>query len=143
MKGVAFAIVGAADIWLGDVRAAEQMPRSVKEGVYTSAQADGGKALYKEKCASCHGAMTSATPDMAPLLNDYSFQTAWRDRSVGEFFTRIRNDMPQDKPRTLSAQQTVEIIAYILQANQLPAGDAPLAEDVEQLKQIRLDAGEP
>ncbi len=47
-----------------------QAAHTVKDGVYTTAQADAGKTAYTEKCASCHGTMTSATPDMAPLLND-------------------------------------------------------------------------
>jgi hypothetical protein len=87
--------------------------------------------------------MASFTPDMAPLLNDHVFRTTWNERSVGEFFDRIRDTMPQNEPGTLSAQQTVEIIAYILSANNLPSGEVALAQDVETLKQIKLDAGQP
>jgi mono/diheme cytochrome c family protein len=125
------------------VRAGQAAHRSVKDGVYTTAQAGQGKPLYDEKCASCHGSMASVTPDMAPLLNDHVFRTTWNDRSVGELFDRIRDTMPQNEPATLSPQQTVEIIAYILSANNLPAGEEALAQDVETLKQIKLDAGQP
>lgn len=118
----------------------QAMPRSVKEGVYTTDQANAGKTVYTEQCASCHGTMTSTTPDMAPLLNDWVFQEAWKNKSVGELFERIRTTMPQNKENTLSPQRTAEIVAYILSANQLPAGSAALAEDVEALKQIQLDA---
>jgi mono/diheme cytochrome c family protein len=118
-------------------------PRSAKDGVYTAAQANRGKAVYDEQCVECHGAMTSVTPDLAPLLGDYVFQAAWRNRSLTQLFDRIRDTMPQDKPRTLSPQQTIELIAYILSANGLPAGEIPLAHDVEMLKQIRMDAGLP
>lgn len=118
-------------------------PRSAKEGVYTVAQATRGKALYAEQCAECHGAMTSVTPDLAPLLGDYVFQATWRNRSLTQLFDRIRDTMPQNKPRTLSPEQTVDLIAYILSANGLPAGEAPLARDVDTLTQIRMDAGLP
>lgn len=119
------------------------MSRSVRDGVYTSAQADQGKATYSEKCASCHGNMATATPDMAPLLNDYTFQEAWKNRSVGQFFDRIRRTMPQNEPGTLSPQSTAEIVAYILSANKLPPGEVALPAEAEALGEIRLDAVEP
>ena len=118
-------------------------PRSAKDGVYTTAQANRGKAMYAEQCTECHGAMTSVTPDLAPLLGDYVFQAAWKNRSLTQLFDRIRDTMPQNKPRTLLPDQTVDLIAYILSANQLPAGEIPLSTDLEALKQIRMDAGLP
>jgi mono/diheme cytochrome c family protein len=126
------------------VAVAVQAPsQSVRDGVYTTGQANAGKSAYIEKCASCHGAMAGATPDMAPLLNDYVFQDTWKNRSVGELFERIRMTMPQSEPGTLSPQRTAEIVAYILSANELPAGDRPLGDEVEALKQIRMDPVQP
>jgi mono/diheme cytochrome c family protein len=121
------------------VQGRQTTPRSAKDGVYTTDQADQGKALYADKCASCHGTMKSITPDMAPLLNDYVFRGAWKDRSVGELFERIRDTMPQNAIGSLSGKQLADITSYILNANELPPGAAPLADDVEVLKQIRLD----
>jgi mono/diheme cytochrome c family protein len=117
--------------------------RSVKDGVYTIVQAKQGKSVYDEYCLECHGTMASATPDMAPLLNDYVFQESWKDRSLGELFDKIRNTMPPNKAGTLSPQQLVDLIAYVLSANALKAGDVPLTDDPETLNQIRLDAGPP
>jgi mono/diheme cytochrome c family protein len=94
--------------------------------------------VYDEKCAECHGDMTTVTPAMAALLNDHVFQASWKDRSLAELFEKIRDTMPQDKPGTLSSQQLLDLIAYILSANALPPGDIPLASDVETLKQIRF-----
>src|SRR6188474_3460292 len=121
------------------VRAEQAPARSAKEGVYTTEQATHGKTTYDEKCASCHGNMATSTPEMAALLNDSGFQNLWRDRSLARLFSRIRETMPQDKPGTLSPEQTVDLIAYILSANQLPAGDVPLPQDLESLKEIRVD----
>jgi mono/diheme cytochrome c family protein len=125
------------------LRAGQAPPRSAKEGVYTTEQADRGKPVYDGKCASCHGSMATVTPDMAPLLNDSGFQNLWRDRSLAQLFSRIRETMPQDKPNTLSPEETADLVAYILNANQLPAGDTALPTDLETLKEIRVDAGEP
>lgn len=123
--------------------AQQAAPRSAKEGVYTVEQATRGKTVYVDHCAECHGTMTTATPDMAPLLNDYVFQTTWKDRSLGDLFEKIRDTMPPNKRGILSSDQLADLIGYILSANALPAGDIPLANDVETLKQIRLDSGAP
>ena len=125
------------------LRAGQVPARSAKEGVYTTAQAGQGKTAYDDKCASCHGSMASVTPDMAPLLNDSGFQNLWRDRSLAQLFERIRETMPQDKPNTLSPEETAALVAYILNGNQLPAGETALPTDLEILKEIRVDAGEP
>ena len=150
MKGFALAVatlvVAAGGIAAGRIAAiaaSQGAPRSVKDGVYTTGQASAGKAAYTDKCVACHGTMASTTPDMAPLLNDWVFQDAWKSRSVGDLFERIRTTMPQNKEGTLSPQQTTEIVAYILSANKLPAGEAALGEDVAVLKQIQMDAAEP
>jgi S-disulfanyl-L-cysteine oxidoreductase SoxD len=141
MKRLLTAIAMAAA--MTGLAAGQVPPRSAREGVYTTEQAGRGKGVYDEQCASCHGAMASVTPDMAPLLNDSGFQNLWRDRSLAQLFARIRETMPQDKPNTLSPEDTAALVAYILSGNQLPAGDTALPIDPGILKEIRVDAGEP
>jgi S-disulfanyl-L-cysteine oxidoreductase SoxD len=140
LQGVAGMMIAAA---VAAVPLEQIPPRSAKEGVYTTEQANRGKTVYDGKCASCHGTMAAVTPEMAALLNDSGFQNLWRERSLARLFSRIRETMPQDQPGTLSPEQTADIIAHILQGNQLPAGDVALPTDLEILKDIRLDAGEP
>jgi mono/diheme cytochrome c family protein len=125
------------------VRTGQVPTRSAREGVYTTEQAGRGNTSYDEKCASCHGSMAATTPEMAALLNDSGFQNQWRERSLAQLFSRIRETMPQDKPNTLSPEETAAIVAYILSGNQLPAGDTALPTDLEILKEIRVDAGAP
>jgi cytochrome c5 len=137
------ALMSLSALTLSGVRAQQVAARSVKDGVFTIVQAKQGKIVYEEFCRECHGTMASATPDMAPLLNDYVFQASWKDRSLGELFDKIRNTMPPNKASTLSPQQLVDLVAYILSANALPAGDVPLTGEAETLKQIRLDAARP
>jgi len=138
LLSIMFGAATVAGVW------AEQVPpRSAKEGVYTTEQAGRGKTAYDEKCASCHGSMASVTPDMAPLLNDSGFQNLWRQRSLAQMFSRIRETMPQDNPNTLSPEETAALVAYILSGNQLPAGETAIPTDLEILKEIRVDAGEP
>jgi mono/diheme cytochrome c family protein len=140
MRHLALGLAAAAILVPATRIANAQTSRSVKDAVYSTAQADAGKTAYTEQCVMCHGTMASTTPDMAPLLNDWMFQEKWKSKSVGEFFERIRTTMPQNKEGTLSPQRTAEIVAYILSANQMPAGSSALPTDVESLNQIRLDA---
>jgi len=116
---------------------------AVDGGIYTLVQADRGKAVYTEKCASCHGSMASSTPDMAPLLNDYVFQNKWSGRPLSEMYDRVRDTMPQNEPGTLSPQQTADLIAYILSANGLPAGDQALPSEAQALTAVRVALGSP
>lgn len=137
------ALVSLSALTFSVVRAQQVAARSARDGVYTIVQAKQGKVVYDEVCLECHGTMATATPDMAPLLNDHVFQAAWKDRSLAELFDKVRNTMPPNKVGTLSTQQLVDLLAYLLSANALPAGDVPLTDDTETLKQIRLDVGPP
>ena len=112
---------------------------SVRDGVYTAAQADRGEALYDDQCAVCHGAIRAIIPEMAALLGDHTFRNTWRGRSLGELFGYVRETMPQDAPGTLTAAQTAEIVAHVLRGNRLPAGETPLPEDEEMLNGIPFD----
>ena len=109
---------------------------SVRDGIYTAAQAEQGQAVYDEQCVSCHGPVTAFVPEMAALLADHTFRNRWRGRSLGEMFELIRDTMPQDAPGSLSPQQSAELVAYILSGNRLPTGDLALTDDVERLGQI-------
>ena len=112
---------------------------SVRDGIYTGAQAEQGQGLYDAQCVSCHGELAAFVPEMAALLGDHTFKNRWRGRTLGELFELIQVEMPQDAPGTLSPEQTADLVAYILSGNRLPAGAVVLTSDVEQLSEIRFD----
>ena len=116
-----------------------QAPSSVRNGIYTTAQAEQGQAIYDDQCVSCHGQLTAFVPEMAALLADHTFRNRWTGRALGELLALIRDEMPQDAPGTLSAEQTADVVAYLLSGNRLPAGDAALPGDVERLSQIPFE----
>ena len=51
---------------------------------------------------------------------------AWREDSVGNLYTRVRNLMPFDEPATLSDAAYLDSVAYLLQVNGFPAGPREL-----------------
>src|SRR6185369_14585331 len=72
---------------------AAQTTRSVWDGVYTSAQAERGAALYANNCASCHGSALGGG-ESAPPLTGGEFSSNWYGLTVGDLFERIRITMP-------------------------------------------------
>jgi hypothetical protein len=76
---------------------------------------------------------------MGPELWGDPFLTQWENKSLGEFYSRIRNTMPEDAPGTLGENDTLDIIADVLQPNGFPAGDKamPGASALATMKFVR------
>jgi len=117
-------------------------PRSVWDGVYTDAQAARGEKVSAEQCARCHG-QTLTGAEAAPALVGDAFNANWEGVPLGDLFERIRISMPQDAPGSLSRQQNVDLIAYLLKLGKIPAGDAELVTDVTALGQITYVSNRP
>lgn len=114
-----------------------QGARTTKDAVYSAAQATRGAAVYREKCVACHGAKLEG--DFGPPLTGEAFLGIWGGLALSELFDKIHNTMPADAPGTLTRPQALDVVTYILQANQSPAGAADLVETA--LKQISLAGG--
>ena len=112
--------------------------RSVLDGVYTAAQSKKGQADYQEECSRCHGDNLGGA-EGAPALAGDAFLNGWKGSTVGDLFDRIRTTMPSDSPGRLSRQQYADIVAYILSANNFPAGKAELERESAPLKEIRIE----
>ncbi|MDH3495221.1 MAG: PQQ-binding-like beta-propeller repeat protein [Gemmatimonadota bacterium] len=96
-------------------------------GPYTAAQATGGAAVYGGRCATCHGPNLDAAG--VPPLSGPAFAAAWgrADRSLGDLFYVLRTTMPPGRTADLREEEHLAVLAYILQRNGVPPGDAPLA----------------
>ena len=112
-----------------------QTTRSVWDGVYTEDQAKRGAAVYAKECAACHGADLNGGESAPPLVGG-SFLSNWNTLTVGDLFERIRESMPQDNPGRLSRQQDADVLAFMLQTNEFPAGKTELDKQTEVLKLI-------
>ena len=139
------AVVGVGMVWLATVAVqpgvgAQQ--KSVWDGVYSEDQAKRGEQAYAAECASCH------QPDLggdgfAPALSGPEFSSAWNDLSLGDLFDRIRQSMPPSDPGAVPPPTKVDIIAFLLKGNKMPAGTAELPKEAEALKQIKYLANKP
>ena len=123
----------------GFSRTVSQGPRTTNDAVFTAEQAKRGEVLYQFICARCHGAALTGI-EAAPPLAGATFTASWSGAPLGDLFERIRVSMPQDKPGSLSRQQSADVIAYILSFNKAPAGQTELPGDAEVLKAINIVA---
>jgi ankyrin repeat protein/mono/diheme cytochrome c family protein len=108
------------------------------EGVYSTAQADRGKASYKVFCQACHGENLGGGLDpsaRAPaLIGDHLLSR----KDLNNVFTYIRDWMPADDRGTLQEHTVIDIVSYILQRNSFPSGAEELQANAQALKQMLL-----
>lgn len=111
--------------------------KTVWDGVYSEAQAGRGKKAYITHCAECHNEGLQGG-DLAPALKGDDFLLGWNDKPMAELFERTQKTMPQNNPDGLMPQDTADILAYVLQINRMPAGQADLPGDAAALQPIAI-----
>ncbi len=116
------------------VFAASGQSTSAGAGMYTAAQADRGKAVYEQSCASCHGASLrgGANEFAAPALAGPFFFEKWSGRPLGTLLAYAAENMPPDA--RLAPEVYVDVMAYVLQVWKYPAGATELSADSAVLK---------
>ena len=122
MKLAAFVIALA----MSAAFAQEESSRTTADGVYTAEQSERGKESYKAACAGCHAldwyqGATMKAWDGAPLFNLYDV---------------VATTMPQNNPGSLKRREYLDLLAYILSLNDMPAGGEELPATPEGLKKI-------
>src|SRR5689334_18491501 len=88
--------------------------KTVWDGVYATPQADSGKAIYTQYCATCHAEnLIGGANQGAPPLKGDKFMENWREDSLESLFTKIRTTMPRRDPKSLNEKETLDLVAYI------------------------------
>ena len=104
--------------------------QSVHDGVYSTAQARRGEALFRQVCANCHA---------IAQFRDSTFRRAWWGHTAHDLFEMIRTQMPQDNPGGLQRAEYAAVLAFLLELGGFPAGDAALSPDDSALRRVRID----
>ncbi len=107
-------------------------------GLYTAVQAARGQALYDKKCAECHGAQLEGASSKPLAYSLFMLRWGQGDRTVDELYYITRTQMPYGQGNTMTRQQYIDIIAYILQVNGYPAGAKELLANPAVLKRIKI-----
>jgi mono/diheme cytochrome c family protein len=135
---MAVAVVAA----MGTITLSAQGVTSQWDGVYTAEQAKRGEQLYDKKCSSCHGTDLNGGLH-APALVGSGFTPNWNNVSLYDLFERMRTSMPEDEPGSLSRRQTADIVAFMLQKGEYPAGTSELPTEAEILQTYKFFALRP
>jgi mono/diheme cytochrome c family protein len=93
-------------------------------GVYTADQAKAGAAIYAAQCSACHGQKLEGIS--GPQLAGPDFMSKWTGQTADDLRDIIATQMPLTSPGSLKPPEVLEVLAYILQQNKYPTGDAPL-----------------
>jgi mono/diheme cytochrome c family protein len=111
--------------------------KTVREPVYTAAQAERGKQVYEANCITCHLADLdgSANPTAgargAPLAGT-RFVQDFGESKLSALFNKMKRDMPSGRPGTLTDQQYLDAATYVLQKNNFPAGPDELTVEAAE-----------
>jgi alcohol dehydrogenase (cytochrome c) len=88
---------------------------------YSAAQAAAGKTTYERQCVACHGAGLD-DGEFGPMLRGDEFLLRWAGKSVEEFFHYVSDTMPTAQPGSLSEEEYLNVIAYLMSRNTISAG---------------------
>lgn len=93
---------------------------------FTKDQQRSGKKDFETSCATCHGDQLEG--GAGPPLSGQNFKILTKKvkATVGDIFTYMSTNMPFNNPGSLSHEQYVDIMAFILSRNGYHAGGAPL-----------------
>lgn len=136
LKAIKFAAAGAGAV--GATGAGGATAVGGGAALFAAAQAKRGAMVYAETCGSCHD--PKLLGGTGPPLAGKEFINTWKTMTVGDLFEKIKTQMPLTAPGTMTAQQTADVVAFILSENQFPAGATELATDAAALK---VPLGEP
>jgi len=89
---------------------------------YSADQAKAGKEAYDRQCKSCHG-VTLDDGEFGPVLRGGEFLARWSGKTVADLFNYTSETMPVTQPGSLSEEEYLGILAYILSANGIYEGD--------------------
>jgi mono/diheme cytochrome c family protein len=120
---------------------AQAPPPRIWQGVYTTAQAERGRATYTTTCLRCHNADLSG--DRGPALKGERFMTTWGGGSVNRLFEKIRDTMPVFATSTIDEKTKLDVVTFVLQTNGFPAGEKELAIDDLEPIQILAQGEQP
>ena len=98
---------------------------------FTDDQADRGREVFRSQCTECHASSE---------FSDSQFKVTWSRRHAGSLYQMIQTQMPETAPGSLSDEEAVDLVSYILRMNGFEPGSAELSSDRAVLDGISLSS---
>jgi mono/diheme cytochrome c family protein len=115
--------------------------QTVWDGVFTADQAKRGEAAYSQYCVRCHKA------DLLGIdgaMRGDLFMERRREDNLETLFLDMKATMPRGNPGGLPDQTYTDIISYLLQNNDMPAGTTELkAISLQKVQLVGKDGPKP
>jgi len=99
----------------------QEQEEAQERGLYTAAQASRGRDIYRTHCAVCHGSRLDNGVAVALVGPDFLGKWGTPARSLDDLFFILRTTMPQPAAGSLAKDEYTDVLAYILERNELPA----------------------
>jgi mono/diheme cytochrome c family protein len=115
------------------------LAQSGAAGDYTKAQATAGKDVFDKTCAVCHGDHMQGGVGPALAGDQFLSVSQFQKISAEYFYNFISTHMPLTDPGSLTKQQYLDIMAYMLEVNGYPAGSHELTDNKEELGAIKIE----
>jgi mono/diheme cytochrome c family protein len=103
-------------------------------GWYTTAQAANGAKAYQKTCAGCHGAKLQG--GMGPALVGRQFWLTYAGKKASTLWSAVHTTMPMSAPGSVAGKNSINIMAFLLQQNGVPAGTTPLDDTADLSKAL-------
>src|SRR4051812_34125168 len=134
----AFLLIVFVPLWF---MASPAFGQTVWHGIYTVDQARRGEAAYSQYCARCHKADLLG---IEAALRGESFMERRREDNLETLFLDMKATMPRGNPGGLPDQTYADILSYILEKNEMPAGSVELkANALAELQLVGKDGPKP
>ena len=106
--------------------------------VPTVVQATAAEVLYEEHCASCHSSSLRGSAHGAALAGK-PFLDKWREQDAQALLSLTMSSMPPGESHTLSQEEHVSLIQYIIEHNAQSLKDSRLLASSRSLKASKGD----
>jgi mono/diheme cytochrome c family protein len=107
---------------------------SAASALYTDAQAQMGVEPYESACGMCHGANMEGA--QGPTLLGDTFTSHYQ--TVGDLMQFVVKNMPKSDPGSLSHEDYVNILAFILLKNGWSEGSEALSFEAANASKVPL-----
>jgi S-disulfanyl-L-cysteine oxidoreductase SoxD len=119
--------------------AAATVTSAPNDSYFGDRQSQRGESLYQTHCGACHGDDLQGKSAVALVGAGFLARWSHEAHSVDDLLYIVRTQMPYGEPNKLPKSEYLDIVAFILKANQFPGGgeDLPLDSKVLSAKKLK------